>query len=73
MSQIMTRQRIEALSNAFLESGVQCAEVAQIPPTAGGVALCRIYMAKHHLPITVTTDGGSIVFSRMSEIEGEPV
>lgn len=73
MSQIMTRERIKALADAFLESGVTSAAVVQVPRTPGGIALCRLYMAKHHLPINVTTDGEHIIFSVISEIEGEPV
>ena len=73
MSQIMTRERIKALSIGFLESGLSSAAVAQVPPTPGGIALCRLYMAKHHLPINVKSDGEYIIFSLMQEIEGEPV
>lgn len=73
MSQIMTRERIGVLASAFLESGVLSAAVTQVPKTPGGIALCRLYMAKHHLPINVSTDGEYIIFSLLPEIEGEPV
>ena len=56
---------ISNLCTGFLDSGVECAEVAQLPPTPNYIALTRFYVTRKSLPITVSTEGDRIIFRRI--------